>query len=496
MNQNNSNRIVWLMAILAMLAVIASGAGDRLVTHWAFAAERGRIRAGALELARVEEVSNAFRLVANVSRPAVVHINVSGGTQDDEETAEELQRLRRMFPKAPESQLRQFLGRPAPGSGSGVIIDARGYILTNNHVVGGRENIEVKLSDERVYPATLVGADPKSDLAVIKIDAPDLHQLEFGDSDAMEVGDWVLAVGAPFGLSQTVTHGIISAKGRSRIQGIGREVYQDFLQTDAAVNPGNSGGPLLNLRGQIIGINTAIATHGEGNAGIAFTIPSKMAQKVATQLMDTGEVTRGWLGVSMTNLDAAEADVFGLKEPGGVLVEAVIPGTPADDAGLAIEDVITQIDGNKIRNMEHLRGMIADIAPGKSVKLDFVRDGRPRTAKVVLAKQPRNTSDIATDSTRHIDAIGLRVRTLRPNQAELLGLDEGTRGVLVYSIDASSENAVVGFSREDVIVGCNGKPVKNVGELERALRGAKSGKPIEFRLAGPDGAVETLTVQP
>lgn len=280
------------------VAALWIGFGDRLLSRWAYAVERGRIQASADELldsdelAGVQAISKAFRLVAKVARPGVVHINVSGSDGTLEVSPEELESLKQRFGDLlSEEQLRELLRRQPPASGSGIVFDADGYIVTNNHVVAGRTEIVVHLADDRTYEATIVGTDPKTDLAVIKIDAPNLHALKFGDSDQVDVGDWVVAVGAPFGLSQTVTHGIISATGRSHVDvGI---LYQNFIQTDAAINPGNSGGPLLNLRGEVIGVNTAIATHGDANAGVAFTIPSNMAVKVARALIEHGSVARG-----------------------------------------------------------------------------------------------------------------------------------------------------------------------------------------------------------
>ena len=333
-------RLAWLLAALVLVGFIAVGVPGRLLSRWAYACERGRLQATnegltalSQDLARVEEVSHAFRLVAKVARPGVVHIRVRSDVAeegDDPMWRELRQQLEEQLGEQfDEQRWRDFLRqhREAPASGSGIIFDEQGYVLTNNHVVAGRDEILVTLPDEREFPATLVGNDPMTDLAVIKIDASDLHALKFGDSDRVEVGDWVIAVGAPFGLSQSVTHGIISATGRDSVEPLTEKgiLYQNFLQTDAAINPGNSGGPLLNLRGEVIGVNTAIATNGDGyNAGIAFTIPSNMALKVASQLKESGAVARGWLGITMGELEAADRELLGIEGHRGVLVVGIV----------------------------------------------------------------------------------------------------------------------------------------------------------------------------
>ena len=489
MNTTHSPRLVWMFVGLALMVVVATGAGDRLVSQWAFAAERGRLRANASELARVEEVSNAFRMVSRVAKPAVVHIRAEGGG-DEEELAAELDRLRRLHPDLPEGF--RFPNAPA-SSGSGVLIDADGYIVTNHHVVGGRESITVRLHDDRVYEATIVGDDPKTDLAVLKIDAPDLNVLQFGDSDAMEVGDWVLAVGAPFGLTQTVTHGIVSAKGRRDIGGLDREMYQDFIQTDAAINPGNSGGPLLNLRGEIIGINTAIASRGDGNEGVAFTIPSSMVAKVSRQLIEHGEVARGWLGISMTELSTTDIEVFDLPER-GVLVTGVVDGDPADRAGIAVEDVVLKINDQPASDMDTVRQLIADIPPGTAIDLAISREGRQRAVRVVLGRQPVRTQGAVTLDGQSIEALGLQVRTLLEREEGRFGLDPGTRGVLVLGTAPDADEPAAGFERFDTIVECNGKPVRSVADLRRVLQSARRKSTLSFTLAGQGGDRTTVTV--
>ncbi|MBN2447788.1 MAG: Do family serine endopeptidase [Phycisphaerae bacterium] len=476
-------------ALVLSFVITANGVGLAVP-----AGVRDKPRVDESELARVENVSNAFRMVARAAKPAVVYIRVAGGEYEEDEAAELRERLREEL-HVPDGMLDQFLQAPPPGSGSGVIFDTSGLILTNNHVVENRDSITVCLADEREFEATVVGTDPKTDLAVIRIDAPDLHALPLGDSDKMDVGDWVLAVGAPFGLAQTVTHGIISATGRSRIGGVSI-TYQDFLQTDATINPGNSGGPLLNLRGEVIGINTAIATRGDAyNAGVAFTIPSNLAKKIARQLVAEGRVRRGWLGIGMADLSQPDVEIFGLKDRGGVLVDGVLEDTPAEKAGLMVEDVILSIDDQPIDNMDHFRNMIADVPPGRDIHLKVVRDGKPRSVKVTLALQPDSLLRSGpTVEWLDVKRIGLRTRTLRARAAEGLGYKPSTRGVVVVDFDPDNQDVAIALSRGDVIIGCNGKPVRTVADLNKALATVGKHDKIELKLVDQDGYEDSVTI--
>ncbi|MDM7915861.1 MAG: Do family serine endopeptidase, partial [Candidatus Eisenbacteria bacterium] len=272
---------------------------------------------------------------------------------------------------------------PQTGSGSGVIISPDGYVLTNNHVVREADQIRVTLEDGRTFDAEMVGTDPKSDVAVIRIKADDLVPARLGNSDELEVGEWVLAVGNPFQLSSTVTAGIVSAVGRSNI---GLADYEDFIQTDAAINPGNSGGALVNLDGEVVGINTAIATRSGANEGVGFAIPINMASRIKDSLIHEGKVVRGWLGVNIQNLNESTAEIFGLDRPQGALVSQVVPGSPAADAGLRVRDVITEIDGRPVKDVEDLQLQVVDRAPGTRVKLTVQREGRDRTVEVKLGE--------------------------------------------------------------------------------------------------------------
>jgi serine protease Do len=491
---------VWTAALLVIFWV---GFGDRVVQHFAYAVERGRLQATTEELADVQDtaslqaVSNAFRMVAKVARPGVVSIDVSGG-RVTQVTPEDIQRMREQLGEilTDEQIKRLLLRRQPPASGSGMVFDAEGHILTNSHVVADRDKIQVQTADERTYEATLVGVDPKTDVAVIKIDARDLHPLKFADSDKAEVGDWVVAVGAPFGLTQTVTHGIISATGRTRIAGLSGITYQNFIQTDAAINPGNSGGPLLNLRGEVLGVNTAIATNGEAvNAGVAFTIPSNMAVKIAKQLISKGTVVRGWLGVSFfpAALTDEDRDIFKLPSSRGVLVERVLKGSPAEKAGLEVEDVIIQCNGESVRNTDHFREQIADMGADEVVALRIVRDGQEQEIKVQLGRQPDDIRAANRDGGkegRPVSALGLAGRSLRPGLNQTYpGLarfyDDTERGVLVMEISDPAQAPKV--EPGEVIVACNGKELKSVGELVKILRDAPAGESIRLQILEKGG---------
>ncbi|MCK4340637.1 MAG: trypsin-like peptidase domain-containing protein [Phycisphaerae bacterium] len=496
------NVLFWAVAVFTVVWV---GFGDRMLTHWAYAVERGRIQAGSEELAQLADelpevyaVSRAFKLVAKIARPGVVHIRVSGGKLDRTDSEEQERIRKHLRDMIPEDQLEHWLRRVPPGSGSGIIFDSAGYILTNNHVVEGRDEIFVVLHDEREFKAAVVGTDPKTDLAVIKIDAPDLHPLKLGDSDALEVGDWVIAVGSPFGLQQTVTHGIVSAIGRSRIDGVDIH-YQDFIQTDAAINPGNSGGPLLNLRGEVVGVNTAIATHGDGvNAGIAFTIPSNMAIKVANQLKTRGEVRRGYLGIVPVPVRETDLEIFGLPSAEGVLVEMVVRRSPADRAGLQVEDVIMGIDDVPITGLAQFRSLVADLRPNQRVRLRVLRDREEVALRVRLGLQPdsrRTPGSGPVDNSRKIARLGLHARTLRAGELYQRGYDEDVRGVYVASWNSEWENPPA-IGPYEVIVACNGKPVKSVPELNEVLKDVPKNRKIRLTILEPTGDRRIISIKP
>jgi serine protease Do len=438
-------------------------------------------------IARLNDLAQAFRQVARTAQAGVVRIRVS--TPDFEA---EIERLKEEMPAVPEEFLRRMLRRDS-GAGSGVILDQQGHILTNNHVIEGRSNIAVSLADDREFEATVVGRDPETDLAVLKIDAPNLQPLTLGNSDAMQVGDWVLAVGAPFGMDFSVTHGIVSAVGRTRVPGVGI-LYQNFIQTDAAINPGNSGGPLLNLRGEVIGINTAIATRGEAhNAGVAFTIPANMAARVSRQLIERGEIQRGWLGISMEDVRPGDEAVYGLDDPTGIIVNRVILGTPADASDLEVDDVIVAMNDAAISDMDEFRQAIAEAGPGEKIKLRVVRAGRPDTLFITLSEQPENVARRSFDARGSVwmDELGVSVKAIRPHVALQRG-EPTFRGLAITSREDTPETEhLAGFSS---IVAIDGEPVSHPATLQRALQDAQ-GRAVELTLKQADGTEKTVRIR-
>src|SRR5215475_2397956 len=385
--------------------------------------------------------------------------------------------------------------------GSGVIVDKRGYILTNNHVVEQATKVQVQLDgDPAKYVAKVVGVDEDTDLAVIKIDAgKDLPTAKLGNSDGVQVGDWVLAIGSPFGLNATVTAGIISAKDRAGIGGAGHQ-FQRFIQTDAAINPGNSGGPLVDLAGQVIGINTAIITGSRGYEGVGFALPSSTAINVYNQIISQGRVTRGSIGVSFQ--EELGTNAITLKElgaPHGVVIMGVEPGSPAEKAGLKGGDVITAVNGKPVKTGNDLVNPIAQSPIGSKVKIDYVRD---RAAKETTAVVEDRTRVFPTQAGRVGDQpceaaapaeFGLRVESLTPDRASRVGMD-GQRGVLVVDVDPASFADDIGFGRGDVIVGINRVPVASMEDYKSAVGKLKPGENVVFKVLRRADNDHTLTV--
>ncbi|MCB2167991.1 MAG: DegQ family serine endoprotease [Deltaproteobacteria bacterium] len=367
--------------------------------------------------------------------------------------------------------------------GSGFLLDNEGYIVTNNHVVEDADQIKVRLSDEAEYDATIIGRDPKTDLALIKIDAPskELKPLELGDSDTLPVGSWVVAIGSPFGLEQTVTAGIVSAKGRI----IGSGPYDDFIQTDASINPGNSGGPLLNLKGEVVGINTAIVASGQG---IGFAIPINMAGGIINQLKDSGEVSRGWLGVGIQDLTPELAEYYALKEKEGVLVTQTYEGDPADKAGIKEGDVIVAVDGKRIASSRELSRTVAEAGVGNKMSLTVLRDGREKEIDVKLAKRPDTEPTMARGEARS-DDLGLKVREIDPEIAERLGLDENTKGVVVTGVNPDSKAAEADIRQGDVVIEINRKPVTSLEDYTAQLRKIDTGDTVQMLLRRGGGGL-------
>jgi serine protease Do len=394
----------------------------------------------------------------------------------------------------------RFFGGPGPGQGmgqgqgpggeqwakqrslgSGVLVDAAaGYILTNNHVVEDADAITVKLYDKRELEATVVGRDPKTDLAVIKLKQPvaDLPALGFGDSDAMEVGDWVLAIGSPFGLEQTVSHGIISAKGRV----IGEGPYDDFLQTDAPINPGNSGGPLVDLQGEVVGINTAITSKSGGSEGIGFAIPSSLARSIYRQLVAHGKVVRGWLGISIQDLDPALAVHFGLAAGAkGVLVADVMDQGPARAAGLQSGDVIQAFNGKPVAEVRELQRLVADSGVDASASLTVWRDGKVKSLTVKVGNMDKFDADAAGAAHGPAQAprLGLEVRALSPDEARQMKLDQA---VVVDSVEDGSPAEAAGLQKGDAILEMGKERISSPQELARLAGRLKAGDTEVLRI--------------
>ena len=350
------------------------------------------------------------------------------------------------------------------GVGSGFVISRDGYILTNNHVVEEADQIKVKLSNGQEYRGKVVGRDPKTDLALLKIEgASDLYPLKLGNSEELKVGSWVVAVGSPFGLEQTVTAGIISAKGRM----IGSGPYDNFIQTDASINPGNSGGPLVNMKGEVVGINTAIMAEGQG---IGFAIPVNMAKEVAAQLQNKGHVTRGWLGVTIQELTPELAKSFGLNENKGALVAQVGPGSPAEKAGIEQGDIILAFDGQAISASKDLPRIVASTVVGKMVTVKLSREGKVMDRSLKVGELEEKVDRAKAPSSQK--SLGVSVQDLTPEIAQGLGLKKAG-GVVVAQVEPGSPAAEAGLQTGDVIREVNRKPVKNADEFVQKLEKAK-----------------------
>ncbi|OGW43277.1 MAG: hypothetical protein A2132_00335, partial [Nitrospirae bacterium RBG_16_43_11] len=377
--------------------------------------------------------------------------------------------------------------------GSGVIVSEDGYIVTNNHVVEGADEIKVLLSDRREFVGKVVGADPKTDLAIVKIKDSDLPAIVWGDSDQIEVGEFVLAIGSPFGLNQTVTSGIISAKGRANV---GIADYEDFIQTDAAINPGNSGGALVNIRGELIGINTAIFTRSGGYMGIGFAVPSNMAKSVMESLVKEGKVTRGWLGVYIQDITPELAKQFKLNANTGALVSDVMEGSPAEKAGLERGDVIMQYNGKEVENNSHLRNMVAQTPVGKAIDVKIIHDGGEKKLKVTIGELPANmakgeTGEGASDGIFE----GVTVQNLTPEFRERLEIPDKIRGIFVTTVEAGSPAEEYGLKAGDVVMQINKKDTKTIKDFNKIVDDIKKGDSI-LVLVYREGMTIYITMSP
>ena len=419
--------------------------------------------------------SAAFSVVVKVISPVVVNISTTKTvvTKDESPFSE--------FFDGPFKEFLEPFHSPRKWQekslGSGVLVSPDGYILTNNHVVEKADEIKVKLYDQQDYKGKIIGTDPKTDLAVIKISAKNLPAIKWGDSDNLEVGEFVLAFGNPYSLGHTVTMGIVSAMGRANV---GIADYEDFIQTDAAINPGNSGGPLVNIKGELVGINTAIFSKTGGYQGIGFAVPSNMVKSVMDQLITEGKVTRGWLGVTIQNLTPELAKEFGLKKTSGALVTDVFEGSPAEKANLLRGDVILEIDGKNVKDVESLRNMVAQSNVGSTIKLKILREGKKVSLNADIVEYPQDIAKISMPEkeeslTAENELAGLSVTDLSKDISKQLGLQSNEKGVVVVKVDPYSAAEQAGLQKGDLIKEINKKKITSVKDYNDIIRDIREG---------------------
>ncbi len=502
------SRVLKIRRWVATVVVLAALAGGALLSqtarnwtdHTVFGAPRApiAITQNALPVS-LGNFANGFSAVLKPALPAVVNISssrvVKGGRNQ-------------MSPMFNDPFFRQFFGDQGQGEirpqreqslGSGVIVSSDGTILTNNHVIDGATDIKVFLNDKREFQAKLIGTDPKTDIAVLKIEASNLPTLPLGDSNQLQVGDLIFAIGDPFGVGETATMGIVSATGRG---GFGIESYENFIQTDAAINPGNSGGAMIDIHGNLVGINTAILSHGGGmggeggNEGVGFAIPVSMAKPVMDQILNHGKVVRGYLGVHIQDLTPELARAFGLKDSGGVLIGDVSSGTPAAQAGLKKGDVILQVNGQPVNASNQLRVQISQFAPGTPIKLQIWRNGGKQDVSLKLAELNEKEEKQATGETSGAALEGVQVQDLTSDISQELNLAPGTHGVVVTSVDPSSPAAAAQppLNRGDVIQEINHKPITNTSDYQQAMSGADK-QPV-LLLVNHGGVTGYVVVEP
>ena len=430
--------------------------------------------------APVRMVPQNFSALADTVSPAVVHIRVEKTVKGGGPAFHQFNQ----DPFGGNEQFKDFFGRnfgqqrqpefKQPGQGSGFIIDKSGYIVTNNHVVEGADTIKVILKDDKEYDAKIVGRDPVTDIALIRVEAKgNLPTVPLGSSDNLKVGEWVAAIGSPFGLEHTVTAGIVSAKGRV----IGSGPYDDFIQTDASINPGNSGGPLIDMQGEVVGINTMIIA---GGSGIGFAIPIDQAKDIIAQLKTGGEVTRGWLGVTIQDLKGDLSEYYGLKDKSGVLVASVVPGDPADRAGIQPKDIITEVDGKKVTTSRDLTNLAAGLGVGETARVTVLRDGRSKTLNVKVGKRPLTMAAVSENQQQEKEGeYGFEVTELTPEVAQRYNVKE-TAGVIVVKVDPNSKAQAAGIQQGDLIIEVNRKNVASVQDFKNLIDQHKKGDGINL----------------
>jgi serine protease Do len=474
LRENLGGLSLTLMGILTLGLSLMLYQGNHLFPGFALAQEKGL---DGPDIDVLERQNQAYERIAKAVSPAIVAIESTQVIKVQQSPFMNDPFFRQFFgntfPQVPREQREHALG-------SGVIVSPEGYIVTNNHVIAKAAEIEVTLSDKRSFKGKVVGADPSTDVAVIKIDGTGLPTASFGNSDQLKVGDTVMAFGNPFEQYFTVTRGSVSALGRSNNGIEGSQGIENFIQTDAAINPGNSGGALVNVHGQVVGINTAILSGnsgpgGEGGSvGIGFAIPSNMAKHVMEDLIKTGKVSRGYLGVSITDLKEDMAKQFKVPDTSGALAQDVTAGGPADKAGLKTGDVIRKLNGQVIGDASQLTVQVTNLSPGTVATLDILRDGQPLTLKVTLGERPSDLSARAGGGTVQEGALrGIAVENLTPSLRDQAGIPPNVTGVVIVQLDPSSPAAQFGIQAGDVIESINRQPVHNVGDFNRLAAQAK-----------------------
>ncbi|MGB5747308.1 MAG: Do family serine endopeptidase [Desulfobacterales bacterium] len=428
----------------------------------------------------IYSVPGNFSKLAEMAGPAVVNIRTVKTIKGGGPVFRQFQRGPRGRENPMDDFFERFFGENVPREfkqpslGSGFIIDKKGYVVTNNHVIEDADQIKVKVDDDMEFDAEVVGRDPNTDLALLKIESEkDLPVLTMGNSDELKIGQWVVAIGSPFGLERTVTAGIVSAKGRV----IGSGPYDDFIQTDASINPGNSGGPLLNMKGEVVGINTAIIASG---TGIGFAIPVNLAEGIIAQLKSEGEVTRGWLGVAIQDLTTEMAEYYGLKDRKGVLVADVFKGDPADKAGIQAKDIIIEVNDEMIETSRQLTAMIASLQVGETAKVEIFRNGKKKAFSVKLAK--RSDEKLAggrVPQKREEEELGIRVTDLTSEMAQRFNLGD-TAGVVVVGVESGSKGSEAGVQVGDIIKEINHKAIETGNDYTASVQKIKTGDAVNL----------------